>query len=528
MRRVVNMGLNHVQRLRLASPAWRLVCNAEAVSFKCVSDRLSAAVLCASSLPRLRKLNIQRSKDRSCTLKPEMLTCLEGKKLEKLTLKGCQSLRAVHYKMVVEDCSKLLLPWSQSLQCLQLVRCKLLQGVVGDAFAGPAFFSKFPHLKFLKLEGVRAEPPLTSLDLQGCKNLCSLDCYHGQLSSLILKGCKQLKNLSLVENRVSTLDLSDCGELVRLRCNSNHLAALDLSACTKLTHVACSSNRFVNLDLTSCSRLKELLCSHNNQLQSLWLHDTAKLKDVKIDCSAEAMIVTGNASIYSLCCDAGSINLIPPKMRAQLKFLILEGEVISEVAGFENLCFLICSIGPTGLMDLTGCEGVKLTINEAPNGFLLNGRSAVTNLTLWGQVYMLGFQGFTSLEELDISASNYDDISLDLSMCPSIIKLQISEEGEVGSCEVFRINLHGCSSLKVLDLGFLSYLDVLDLSSCVALTKLTCVGSDLQQLDVSCCPFLTSLDIGCSKLLQTVTVHGSLPHNKIIQDRCPQLSITCI
>ncbi len=84
---------------------------------------------------------------------------------------------------------------------------------------------------------------LTSINVDNCTALTSLDCSYNPLSSgLDLEDCTALTELYCDGCSLNTLDISDLTDLETLSCSFNNLTALDFSANTELEHLACCYN----------------------------------------------------------------------------------------------------------------------------------------------------------------------------------------------------------------------------------------------------------------------------------------------
>ncbi|MDR1347402.1 MAG: leucine-rich repeat domain-containing protein [Prevotellaceae bacterium] len=114
---------------------------------------------------------------------------------------------------------------------------------------------------------------LAELNLNGCINLKSLNCYwNDKLTSLDVSGCTKLEILDCSYNRLTSLDVSKCTNLKTLECyEERQLSSLNASGCTKLEILDCSYNQLTSLDLSKCTNLTSLFCS-NNQLSATALN----------------------------------------------------------------------------------------------------------------------------------------------------------------------------------------------------------------------------------------------------------------
>ena len=84
---------------------------------------------------------------------------------------------------------------------------------------------------------------LSSINIDNCTALTSLDCSYNPLSSgLDLEDCTALTELYCDGCGLNTLDISDLEDLEKLSCSFNNLTVLDFSANTELEHLVCCYN----------------------------------------------------------------------------------------------------------------------------------------------------------------------------------------------------------------------------------------------------------------------------------------------
>ena len=118
------------------------------------------------------------------------------------------------------------------------------------------------------LQGIKFFP-LTSLDVNGCTKLYTLDCsYILSLISLDVSECTALQRLSCNDTQLTSLEVSGCTTLQNLGCRNTQLTALDVSRCTTLTFLDCNNNPLTELNVSGCTALQHL-SSYNTQLTSL-------------------------------------------------------------------------------------------------------------------------------------------------------------------------------------------------------------------------------------------------------------------
>ena len=108
---------------------------------------------------------------------------------------------------------------------------------------------------------------LQTLYCQGSRNETTFT-YNGKLASLNVSGCTELYSLECYYNQLTELDVSNNTALTRLDCYSNQLTELDLSNNTALTYLSCWGNQLTALDVSNNTALKTLDCG-SNQLTEL-------------------------------------------------------------------------------------------------------------------------------------------------------------------------------------------------------------------------------------------------------------------
>ena len=138
---------------------------------------------------------------------------------------------------------------------------------------------------------VYSNSALTSLNVQCCSALTTLQCYSNKLTSLNLTGCSSLTYLGCHYNQITTfyylptslvtlycndnklsggtfdvsgrsalktLDIKNNPNFSGLKCNNCSLTSLNVSGCIGLTTLDCNTNQLTSLDVSSLSNLTEL------------------------------------------------------------------------------------------------------------------------------------------------------------------------------------------------------------------------------------------------------------------------------
>lgn len=124
-----------------------------------------------------------------------------------------------------------------------------------------------------------------SLNLNGFKNLASVDISDNHIKTVsltqlpalvsinagknsiteaVITGCPQLQVVKFNRNHLSNLDLSDVPFLKSLNVAQNQVPELDVSNAVNLKYLNCMSNRLEKLTLTGCQSLKTVYAGYNH------------------------------------------------------------------------------------------------------------------------------------------------------------------------------------------------------------------------------------------------------------------------
>ena len=169
---------------------------------------------------------------------------------------------------------------------------------------------------------------LEKLDVSGCVNLKTLNCYNNALTSLDFSGCANLQALTCYKNALTSLDLSKCTTLTYLYCAFNELSELDLSKCENLTNLLCGYNKLSSLDASCCANLWGLYC-YANELTSLNVSGLAKLHDLSVsDNQLTSLDFSNCVALGDLQCDSNSLTTLDVSMCANLTTLFCNGNAL--------------------------------------------------------------------------------------------------------------------------------------------------------------------------------------------------------
>lgn len=396
----------------------------------------------------------------------------------------------------IESLGGTLRPSTSTLKCVVL-ECCYLPASDGNFLNTPGFFARFPNLQTLQLREVAAAPAFTSLDLSGCTALTNLECVR----------CNLL-----------VMDITSCTALFSLDCTKNRLRALDLSHSSRLHTLTCSNNSLLShLNLSACSGLVEL-DSWDNNLHTILFAAGAQLR--KVRCENSQNLDFGGVQVADLCCKNMLFKSWSRDQRLLLQSLTVQ-DAAENLEGFRDLKFLSCMLHDSTPLDLRGCKNVQLTCKCEVRYAEILGCGAVSKFKLTSQHGLPGnlrLSDFISVTELDLS---WDWIEVDLSACLRLRKLSIHHT----DLPLRLLHLTGCPALEELHVNGHQNLEIFEISKCPKLASLHLSGSDLSNLDLSCCPGLSFLDVSCSLQLRTISHSNCTMLDRINSDFCPQLSM---
>jgi Leucine-rich repeat (LRR) protein len=286
-----------------------------------------------------------------------------------------------------------------------------------------------------------------SLDISNNTALITLNCNGSQIGGLDVSQNTALTTLECGDNYISSLDVSKNTALTRLECNNNSIKSLGVSNNTALTVLNCGNNRLTVLDVSKNTAITNLDC-HSNKFT---VFDVSK-----------------NTALTSLSCNNNALMTLNVKNGANNLLVSLDATNNSNLA-----CILVDNIttpvtwskDATASYSDTACVNLYTAIPDANFEQFLIGKGIDTNATIDGKVLT---SAIASLEDLNISSvSNITDLT----------------------------GIEGFVALKTLNITNNPYLQTLDLSRNVALTKLdgNSVNYSMSALDLSKNVMLTDL-----------------------------------
>lgn len=434
-------------------------------------------------------------------------------------------------KMVLENLTSMVLPFSKTLTCLSLSNCILPSSSEGNMVWSPGFFARLPCLSVLHMAGMHVGAK-ADFDLNGCIGLQELTCSNCGLQSLDVTACSKLKILDCSNNHLrDSLSVSTCKHLQTLHCQRNQLSALQLPVGDALTDLCCFTNKLQSLNLSHCASLENLQCSNNN-LSAVILPDSVHMKELHLTANAlyaRNLEVSGgfSSTVSSLKCHTNDLNMLKsPNLLARLKKACIYGAAFEELSGFQDLLELTCDAGPLGSINLNGCgaAAVKLNCNSSCHNLPIHGRSSVWALFVSGLSGPPDLIGFTGLRHLSYCIQCLEGV-LDLSVCCKTLQtVRVLDSSRNGTSTLSQIILTGCDKLEELICEGFPTLIELDLTPCTKLVSFKCVGSSIQSLDMSSCLLLTKVDIFKSNLLKSIQLPTSSNNNmQILTEQCPML-----
>ena len=148
---------------------------------------------------------------------------------------------------------------------------------------------------------------LTSLDVSNNTALGHLYCDDNNLTTLDVSKNTNLAELGLIGNNLTSLDVSNNTYLVTLRCSDNDLTTLDVSKNTELMGLTCGNNKLTELDVSEHTGLLWLECE-GNKLTELDVSNNTVLE--WLICNGNNLTtldVSKNTDLSALRCDENSL-----------------------------------------------------------------------------------------------------------------------------------------------------------------------------------------------------------------------------
>jgi Leucine-rich repeat (LRR) protein len=357
--------------------------------------------------------------------------------------------------------------------------------------------------------------------------------------------------LDCSKNALTTLNLNGCKSIETLNCSDNSIVTLDLTALKSLETLNCSGNDFVSLDVSANAALASVDCSDNASLAKLWVKDAAHQEQMTIN-KDNATNVFFNAG-----------NIIFPDV--VLKTYLVDnydenGDREISIEESENITAINCS--EKGVTDLTGlevCTNLQ-TLNCSNNSIKsieLPNLKQLKSVTCSGcPIEKLNFDGCSSLIYLNLQGAttnaivgksiSINDYNQATTFYVSIVgtpftSFSFTNDSDLTNIDMYGeftdINLSGNSILESVNVSTMSQLKTLNVRDCklktldvtqnLSLTSLFCDNNELTTLDVNNNTLLTSLYCANNKLSRiNVTANYALKEFDIENNLLSVLNVT--
>lgn len=336
-------------------------------------------------------------------------------------------------------------------------------------------------------------------------NLTQLEVYGNQLTSLKIEGEKDLFILKCYNNKLSAIDLSTCPELVNLDAHGNNLEAINLASNTKLERVLLSDNKLHTVVVGVQPVLEELDLSHN------------LLSEIELD---------GCAGLKTLKLNNNRFEFVDLSVNDKIDWLQIFG---NNIAGADMDAFCETIAKPTGSTfyalyivntldpaDGNRCSAANVALlHDRKDWGVLDWYDGEVGNGMIGKVYY-GYDVEPTVNEkhqisLKTTRNVGDKISLQLKSSGDIRVEGLNEPVKVGTDKAIEYTIASQTVTIVGDVTELGC-DGNDLSSISffgtpVLTKLSCSDNNIEYLSVVNCTTLTTLNAHKNNL-KTATVQG--------------------
>ena len=169
------------------------------------------------------------------------------------------------------------------------------------------------------------------LDLSGCTELTTLECYENELSSINVSNCPKLTLFNCDNNVNAFVDFEGCPALEFLCVSATGITELDVSELPMLKYLFCDFLQLTELDLSGNPALKELVCSYN-QLTELDLsgHDDLEFVDCSLN-SLTKLDLDGCTALRTIICDVNQLPSLDVSCCSGLRTLMCSSNPITEL-----------------------------------------------------------------------------------------------------------------------------------------------------------------------------------------------------
>ena len=237
---------------------------------------------------------------------------------------------------------------------------------------------------------------LTTLDIQGCTALESLNCYSNNNLATItgLADCKAVKVIRCYDCALTTLDGVDgMNNLLLLNChnnkltslivtNKNNLGLIDCSNNKQLTSINCYNNAVTTFEVSGCTGLKSLTCTNNSSLATITgLADCKAIEYLQcFNCALTSLDgVNVMNDLTTLECYGNKLTTLTVTNKSKLTRLnCSNNKQLTTLDCYSNGLTSLTVIGCSALTDLW-CHDNKLTSLTVPGCDALKGLYCHTN-----------------------------------------------------------------------------------------------------------------------------------------------------
>ena len=169
------------------------------------------------------------------------------------------------------------------------------------------------------------------LDLSGCTELATLECYENEFSSINVSNCPKLNWFNCDNNINAVIDFDDCPSLEFLCVSATGITELDVSELPMLKYLYCDFLQLTELDLSGNPALKELVCSYN-QLTELDLsgHDELEFVDCSLN-SLTKLDLDGCTALRTIICYVNQLPSLDVSCCSGLRTLMCNSNPITEL-----------------------------------------------------------------------------------------------------------------------------------------------------------------------------------------------------
>jgi Leucine-rich repeat (LRR) protein len=318
---------------------------------------------------------------------------------------------------------------------------------------------------------------LDDLNLTNNKDLELLNCSYNQLNTLDVSNNLKLKEISVSDNSLTALDVNLNDKLTSLVIDNNQLFTIDLSQNPELQNLSIARNSLETLDVSSNHQLGSLQAT-SNSLKSIYLKN-------RNNADLKTLTLTSNPDLSCIEVDDASYADANEEWRKDDDASYSENcHYTDTYIPDDNFEQVLIDLGiDTGILD----DYVAKTEIELVNTLDLRNRN-ISDLT--------GLEGFTNLENLDISSNQVDSLDVGSNQYLKVLitasnridALDVSMNKEITRLDVSRNNL---MSMQLDSLNFLisfkgdfNDLNDLDISQNELLEELTCSSNQLNSLNL--------------------------------------------